>query len=153
MTILEQRVEKLERENRRMKKTGLVAIVVALVLTAGAANNTKQDADIFDVVRAREFCLYDSDDKMRGFWAMEKDGPRLVLVSGSNKAYLDVGRSTANLTVVHSGHQSSLFAGKELNYLVSGAHDGSYRCQFGWSKDRGNHAFFKKKDDVVWSAR
>ena len=53
------RLKKLERENRRMKKIGIVAaVVVSTVIIGGQAKTNK-------VVEANEFRLLDSSGKVR----------------------------------------------------------------------------------------
>jgi len=59
------RLEKLERENRRMKKISIVAAVVLSCLILGGQATTKK------VVEANEFVLKDTDGKVRSRLSME----------------------------------------------------------------------------------
>jgi|SRR5215472_4050826 len=79
------RLEKLERENRRMKKTGTVGIVFASVLfISGQAKTDK-------VVEANEFRLMDSAGKVRALLSMIPSGPELSF-------YDDHGTVVANIS-------------------------------------------------------
>jgi hypothetical protein len=73
-TILE-RLEKLERHNRRLKRAGALALVVvsAVLLMGQAAPKSR-------IVEAEEFVVKDSSGKMRAvFGVAGKDAPRLLL--------------------------------------------------------------------------
>src|SRR2546429_3574074 len=62
------RVEKLERENRRMKKIGIVAAVVVSTLIIGGQAKTKK------VVEGNEFCLLDGLGKVPALLSMSVSG-------------------------------------------------------------------------------
>ena len=90
------RLEKLERENRRMKKAGIVAIVFASVLfISGQAKTNK-------VVEANEFQVLDASGKVRADLS-SRGGPELHF-------YDDTGTPVVTLTLVPFG--PSLYLGK-----------------------------------------
>jgi len=77
------RLEKLERENRRMKKIGIVAVVFASVLfISGQAKTDK-------VVEANEFRLVDSAGKVRALLSMGS-GPELSFYSDHGTVVADI---------------------------------------------------------------
>ena len=79
------RLEKLERENRRMKKIGIVGIVfVSVLFISGQAKTDK-------VVEANEFRLVDSAGKVRALLSMIPSGPELSF-------YDDHGTVVANIS-------------------------------------------------------
>jgi len=89
------RFEKLERENRRMKKAGIVAIVFASVFfISGQAKTDK-------VVEANEFRLVDSAGKVRARLSMNTAGPDLSFYDdhGTAVAYI----STTPVPELHLG--------------------------------------------------
>src|SRR6266576_2526528 len=72
------RVEKLERENRRMKKIGIVAAVVVSTLIIGGQAKTNK------VVEANEFRLLDASRKVRALLSMSvSGGPELTFNDAS----------------------------------------------------------------------
>ena len=71
---LNHRIDRLERENRRMKRFGLaVLVVVGLVVSLGQATPPPE------VVRAEKFVLVDQNGKQRATLGIENGGPALVL--------------------------------------------------------------------------
>ena len=79
------RLEKPERENRRMKKIGIVGIVfVSVLFIRGQAKTDK-------VVEANEFRLVDSAGKVRALLSMIPSGPELSF-------YDDHGTVVANIS-------------------------------------------------------
>jgi hypothetical protein len=91
------RLEKLERENRRMKKIGIVTVVFASVLfISGQAKTNK-------VIEANEFHLVDGAGKVRGTFVTNNDGQTLLRLSDST------GQVVANFGTGTQG--SSLFLG------------------------------------------
>jgi hypothetical protein len=75
MMGLEIRVDRLERENRRIKRLGLTALVVACLLIALGQARPQQP----EVVRATKFVLVDEGGKQRATLGVENGGPALVL--------------------------------------------------------------------------
>jgi len=112
---IEQRLEKLERQNRRMKLAGVGALVIAAAfLLMGQASGTRTQ----DEVRARSFVLVDAQGKQRATLDMYTDQPRLALSDTNGKirvalaisqggpalALVDAnGKATASLFVTPDG--------------------------------------------------
>jgi len=72
---LEIRIEKLERENRHIKRLGLTALVVTgLIISIGQARPQQPD-----VIRATKFVLVDENGQQRATLGIENGGPALVL--------------------------------------------------------------------------
>src|SRR5437879_6012790 len=86
---LAQRVERLERENRRLKRAGLVALALAAVLVlTGRARSSR-------VMEANRFVLRDTSGRVRAELKTEEDlSPRLVLLDshGASRAWLDLSK-------------------------------------------------------------
>jgi len=74
---LNARLEKLEKENRRMKKTGIVAVVLASTFLIGGQAKTSK------VVEANEFRLVDGSGKVRGTFVTNNDGQTLLTLTDS----------------------------------------------------------------------
>lgn len=87
MTI-EERLERLERNNRRLL-VGLVTVILFGVGVAATPNNGK---DIFDEVRARAIFVVDRNNNPRVWLYVDKDGPTLSMFSenGNASAHLSV---------------------------------------------------------------
>lgn len=84
------RVEKLERQNRRMKLGGLGALVIAgAFLLMGQASGPRTQ----DEVRANGFVLVDTSGETRARLFMSSDGPELALYYANGKmgAWLTAG--------------------------------------------------------------
>jgi hypothetical protein len=91
LQLITQRVERLERQNRRFKVTGsLVGAVVAAVAILGQARSTDR------VIEAQRFVIKDSSNRPRGVLAALSDGSVLSL-------YDRDGRGRASLTVAGDG--------------------------------------------------
>ena len=83
---LETRVEKLERENRWLKRIGMTALIVGgLIVMLGQAR--PQSAE---VLRASKFVLVDKEGRQRATLAIENGGPALEDTRGRGVARLQV---------------------------------------------------------------
>ncbi len=94
---IEERLESLERQNRRIKLAGLAALVIAgaVVLTGLAwprGSASGQAGKSATVIRATEFVLVDAQGRTRAALEMYMGGPELVLydANGKLRARLDV---------------------------------------------------------------
>ncbi len=81
---IEQRFEKLERQNRRLRLAfiGLVALAaVAVVMGQVASKPASQETQekVQDEIRARGFVLVDGDGEVRGRMTVDKGRPSLEL--------------------------------------------------------------------------
>jgi hypothetical protein len=72
MTILEDRVAKLEKSNRQLRAGLVLAILVAGVCCFAAA---KRGDEIQDAVRAKKFELCDANGMVRGTWDTNAQSP------------------------------------------------------------------------------
>ena len=78
---IEQRLEKLERQNRRMKLAGVGTLVIAgAFLLMGQASGPRTLSE----VRARSFVLVDAQGKQRTTLEMYEDSPRLAFLDDAN---------------------------------------------------------------------
>jgi len=78
---LKSRISRLERENRRIKRLGFTALIVAgLIITLGQARSQQPD-----VVRATQFVLVDENGQQRATFGIENGGPALVLEDTSGR--------------------------------------------------------------------
>ena len=89
------RLEKLEKENRRIKKIGIVSVVLASVLIISGQASTNK------VVTANEFRLVDATGKVRGFFSTNDEGLALLsLTDSSGKISASLGASTKGSTLL-----------------------------------------------------
>lgn len=95
---IEQRLQRLEIENRRLKRIGFVLVLVpAMAVLMGQAAPDKEKA-----VRANRFVLTDSEGNERGVFEVKKNGqPALNFfdTNGNKRIQLYVGDETA--TALH----------------------------------------------------
>ena len=103
------RVEKLERENRRMKQIGLVAALFASTLILGGEAKTNK------VVEANEFRLLDASRKVRALLSMSPSGgPELTFNDASGDFVLALSTTPApslTLRPIGTGESVYLHAG------------------------------------------
>jgi hypothetical protein len=96
---LHARISRLERQNRRMKIAGAIAMVLAAsIVVMGQAATAK-------VVTANEFVLKDADGKVRvqigmGLDFMHKDGPAIVLFDARNDSRIILATSEEQAGIV-----------------------------------------------------
>jgi hypothetical protein len=113
------RVERLEKQNRRMKRTGVVAILSAVVLLVSG----QAKVDNKKTIEANEFVLKDENGAVRaklgmGFVFPLKDAPGLVLYNegGHERAAVAASEEQALIRLSSSGSitsstSSSMWAG------------------------------------------
>jgi hypothetical protein len=98
------RLERLERENRRMKKIGIVAIVFASVLFVSSQATTNK------VVEANEFHLVDASGNVRAYLQMSAAGGPELEFYDENKTSVGIFSATssgAHLYLGKMGAQAS----------------------------------------------
>lgn len=105
------RLEKLERENRRMKNIGIVAaVVVSMFIVGGQAKTSK-------VVEANEFVLKDTNGKVRARLSMEvvarptlsfydESGSIPLALTGGNEPFIVLSRVGTQETVQLGANQT-----------------------------------------------
>ncbi|MEQ8788607.1 MAG: hypothetical protein RIC55_20015 [Pirellulaceae bacterium] len=92
LTSLHRRLEKLERQNRLLRRVGFAAMILVVVaVVSGQARRTSRE------VAAEAFLLLDAEGKTRGELVMAEDGPllRLLDAEGQPRATLSGGSKTA----------------------------------------------------------
>jgi hypothetical protein len=79
--VMEERLDRLERENRRWKMIGVSAVtVLGLALLMGATSFGRSQVKVADEIRARRFTLVDDKGKVRGILGFSAIGsPTLLL--------------------------------------------------------------------------
>jgi len=108
---LEARLEKLERQNRTLKRLGLLFLLIAgsgfLLAQAscqrpGAAPGAATPAVTYDTLVVHRLELRDKAGKLRGLWTVGNDGPLLVLCdpAGKPRAALGVDADGADLMLL-----------------------------------------------------
>lgn len=103
---LNNRLLKLEKQNRRFTQLGLAVLIVpALLLVMGQAASKK-------TVEANEFVLKDADGKVRakigmGLDFQHKDGPAIVLFDAENDSRISISTSEDEAQVLVNSHQAS----------------------------------------------
>src|SRR4051812_33457643 len=81
--VLAERVERLERENRQLRRGSAAVVALLIPLCVGAAALQADRA-----VRAREFALVGEDGKPRAVLGWEDNKPALRFLDGRGKARL-----------------------------------------------------------------
>ena len=135
------RLEQLERDNRRLRRyTTTMLVVMAMVLGLGAAliwysvRSGLPGSPL--IVSARQFVLRDNEGTTRGAWGLGEDGAvRLVLNDGE-------GRQRVRLSLLRDGSAGLSFADsadRKLAVLrpVAGLHHQSCAHGPGWHPSRG----------------
>src|SRR5688572_15636890 len=113
---LEIRVARLKRENQRLKRIGLTALVVAgLIITLGQASPEQPE-----VIRATKFVLVDENGQQRATFGIESGGPGLVLedTNGRGVVQLQVPKIPDKPSLYHSDPDES--ARVELAMTMNG---------------------------------
>lgn len=121
LDTLMQRLDHVERENRRLKRVGsMLLISIVSIVLMGQATGSK-------VVEAEKFILRDSDGNERGWLTVRKGvGPILALLddSGRERVMLGVGRDLAGqkpflaLFDAHGKERAGLAVGDEGSKMV-----------------------------------
>src|SRR5437764_8094461 len=74
LVAISERLNRLERENRRLKRGGALALVAVALLAAGGAKL----AEVPKVIETEQLILRDSNGKMRARLSTDKDGSPLL---------------------------------------------------------------------------
>jgi hypothetical protein len=115
MTELSNRVEKLEQENRRLKRIGLAAaVVMGLAALLGQARPQPKE------IKAQSFVVVDEQDRTRATLGLDDDGVGLTLRDAA-------GRPVAQLQVAKTPDKAALYmrdpkesSGVELAMTMNG---------------------------------
>ncbi len=111
---IEERLESLERQNRRMKLAGLAGLVIAgaVVLTGLAGSAGGQAGKAANIIRATGFVLVDAQGRTRAALDMNLNTPELVLYDANGKKRAALFESPDGpaliLTGVHTGEEGVL---------------------------------------------
>ena len=169
---IEERLERLERNNHRI----LVGLLAAILLVIGVAAAPKAGGNVFAEVRAHTFKLVDSKGRTRGlmftseengkaslglsdengnssiFIAVDKDGTSLGLQDKND-------RLRAALYVDKVGPMLNLFdesgvirAGLFETSLTLSDEKGNRRARLGLNQNGGVLSTFDKYEKVIWEA-
>lgn len=113
------RLEKLERENRRLKKIGIVAaVVVSAVIVGGQAKTNK-------VVEADEFRLVDASGKVRGKFSTNNLGQTLLtLTDSSEQISAALGTGTQGSSLVLNANADTWVRLSTPKGIIGGLHMG-----------------------------
>jgi hypothetical protein len=93
--VLVRRLERLERQDRRIERTGsllFLGVAAALLLGQSQCNSSKSDVSrASDIVEAQEFVLRDTSGKVRAKIGMTTGlGPELSLLDSTGKKRLSL---------------------------------------------------------------
>lgn len=159
------RVDALETENRKLRRQGIVLMVVtavllglgiALVVTAARHG---MPGFVPDVVEAREFLLRDPSGRVRGAWGSDDAGAiRLVLQgdrSGSNIKLSLLQDGSSGLTFSDSAGTARMVLAVLPDHTVNivfGDERGVARTVFGLSPDGGSTLVFADRGGTTKSA-
>ncbi len=114
---LAQRVEKLEKANRRLKLAGVLALaLVGCSLLLGAASPKR-------TVEAEEFILRDANGEVRAILHMKPNGPGLLFYDAN-------GESRVALAVTRLGPMLALFDANRKTRALLGINENEPRLVF-----------------------
>ncbi|MBN2492501.1 MAG: hypothetical protein JXQ29_16760 [Planctomycetes bacterium] len=130
MTI-EQRLERLEKENRWIRMTAVaVALALGAVLFVAAGQDQEKDKPtVLDQVRAKSYILVDAENRVRGQWYCRGNHSAFRLDDGLGKGTigLDLGDEAAgmclsygragmiSLTAYREGGGTVMLTGQDVN--------------------------------------
>jgi hypothetical protein len=125
---LAQRVEKLEKANRRLKLAGVLALaLVGCSLLLGAASPKR-------TVEAEEFILRDANGEVRALLGMIQEGPMFALYGaeahGESRAILRMAAEGPMLTLSDENKQIRVMLGTTSNEPVLGFFDANGKVIF-----------------------
>jgi hypothetical protein len=104
------RLEKLEKQNRRLKGFGFVLAVACSVGLLAAAQPAKEKAAEFE-----QFVLKDKDGKRRATFGMAKDGPALRFLDPEGREQATIGSAKAGMFLRLNNPDGMLQTGINLN--------------------------------------
>jgi hypothetical protein len=138
--MMTQRLEKLERQNRKLMQAGVLALAILFSLVwMGQAPRKPRP------IEADRFTLKDSTGKKRAELMMEETGPGLVLydVSGKRIGRFGAVNTGAGLSLqsVEGGARLSLVSQDEGPYVLMFDSTGKFRTEMGASQ-RGPYLLF-----------
>ena len=140
MREMAQRLEKLERQNRRLMQAGIMALVLlfSLVLMGQAPRKLRP-------IESDRFTLKDATGKKRAELLMEEAGPGLVLYDETGKRIGRFGAVTngagLSLQSIEQGPRLSLVCQPEGPHLLLFDRAGKFRTELGASQ-RGPYLLF-----------
>jgi hypothetical protein len=151
LRVMAQRLEKLERQNRRLMKGGVLALAILFsIVWMGQAPPRK-----LRPVEADRFILKDPTGKKRAELMMEETGPGLVLYDFTGKR---IGRfggvsngAGLSLQSVEGGARLSLVSQPEGPYLLLFDAGGKFRTELGASQ-RGPYMLLHDSDGIPRAA-
>lgn len=158
---VEERLAKLERQNRRLKIVGAVALVLmgAMVLE-WAAMPTVTDYSTsdfkFKTVTAQEVIVVDAKGKPQAGLTVEKDGATLMLLDekGTPRATLGVDRAGATLVLLDEKgmHRAVLDVDRDGPRLGLFDAKGTPRAGLDVLKDKPGLVLVDEKGETIWHA-
>jgi hypothetical protein len=123
----EQRIDELERQNRRFRRTGMTALMIAFAIVAGLlATSCTADKDAAQpkVVTGTEFRLVDDKGVARAVLAMESGEPVLRFLSeqGKPRAMIGLGQFGPLLSFVRENGRpgTSLGVSRSVSSMAFG---------------------------------
>ncbi len=149
------RVEKLERENRRLK---IVGGVLLLGLMAACTSAAVMPQEVPDVIEARTFAVIDEDGTTRagitavGIGYHDEQGNLRALISPRGIAYIDENGTTRGR--IEAGGSSYFHENGEISARIV-ASGSSYFDENGEIRARivaDSFTYFDENGDVIWQA-
>ena len=152
LRVMAQRLEKLERQNRRFMQVGVLALAVLFsIVWMGQAPPPRK----LRPVEADRFILKDPTGKKRAELMMEETGPGLVLYDTAGRR---IGRfggvsngAGLSLQSVEGGAKLSLVSQPEGPYLLLFDAEGKFRTELGASQ-RGPYMLLHDSDGIPRAA-
>lgn len=152
MTV-EERIERLERNNRRL----MAGLVAAVLLGIGvAATPTKSGVDAVAELRAQKFILVDDNGKTRAALSVSQAGPGLGLLdaNGVLRATLGVNMGEPMLGLFDRNGEpcAGLTVSKEGTGLSLADEHGKLRAVLGVTKAGPELELYDENDKSLWKA-
>jgi hypothetical protein len=155
MNLLARRLDRLERENRRLKRVGS-AVLIGLAILALMGQATP--ARVQKLVEAERFVLRDTNGKLRATLSMEDGSPSLSLHDEvlRFRAVLGVAGGSPALELLDQAQtiRATLIALDGAPVLTLNDQAGKHRAMLSVADSGGSPAleFFDQAGKVIWKA-
>jgi hypothetical protein len=161
MRAVLERLDKLERENQKLRRLGVLTLLVITGLVLMGESPTSKTADI---VRARRFVLEDADGKTQGYWFVSPYGPvfdlsdlhgnHSAVSAGGIKLERHVQKESKPYVLTTVAHVPSLELMDEDGFMTAIGATGLLQAETGETRktSAASIVMSNKDEKVIWRA-